>query len=371
MSKNILLVGCKYTGAPIPGTNIENLGLIRPSINSEKAAYPLYEYDLIIINPESYSHFIFGEETKHSPSLNELWDLKAENNKYDLDTAFDHYDRSEELNAAIAEGTRVIWLMAPQKYIKFFGTRSIFIGYVNDIARKLVEQSAIHEKKSRRLTIKAEAGEFAPYFEKFKSDGWRICLSEHKNNLEPFALSPEGYTLGGKLNLGSTSAWLLTPPANQEGYNVLIRCALGLEAADVATENYHGIFLSHTSTDKPFVRELKTRLESRGVKNVWLDEAEILIGDSLTKKISEGLKKTKYIGVALSPRSIKSPWVERELEVAINREITTGEVVVLPLLYEKCEIPTFLEGKLYADFTSPTNYDESISKLLRRLKIDK
>ena len=60
--------------------------------------------------------------------------------------------------------------------------------------------------------------------------------------------------------------------------------------------------------------------------------------------------------------------VARELEVAINREISTGEVVVLPLLYEKCDLPTFLVGKMYADFTSSASYDEGIEKLLRRLK---
>lgn len=93
-----------------------------------------------------------------------------------------------------------------------------------------------------------------------------------------------------------------------------------------------------------------------------------MVGDSLTKKIEEGLKKTKYIGIVLSPRSIKSAWVQRELEVAINREIATGEVVILPLLYEKCELPVFLSGKKYADFTSPAGFDEGVGEIIRRLK---
>nr|WP_262377454.1 toll/interleukin-1 receptor domain-containing protein [Pseudomonas veronii] len=71
----------------------------------------------------------------------------------------------------------------------------------------------------------------------------------------------------------------------------------------------------------------------------------------------------------MSAKSVKSPWVERELEIAIHREISTGEVVVLPLLYEQCDLPLFLVGKLYADFTSPDSYDEGVGKLLRRLKV--
>lgn len=368
MPKNVLLVGCKYTGPTIPDTTIDVLGLVRPSIDKERSAFALYEYDLIIINPESYSHFIFGSETNHSKSVNELWDLKSENNEYDLDTAFDQHDRSEELLAAIAQGTRVIWLLCRQKHIKFFGLRSIFSGYANTTARQLVESGIIHEKKSRRLTMTADVGEFRPYFEQLQIDGWQLCLSSHNGTIEPFALSPEGYCLGGRVKIGSAFAWLLTPPSSQNSMNLIVSSALGLEANHVTPTPYHGIFLSHTSADKPFVRDLKNKLEAHGVKDVWLDEAEILVGDSLTKKIDEGLKRTKYIGVVLSSRSIKSPWVERELEIAISREISTGEVVVLPLLYEKCDLPAFLLGKMYADFTSPSEHDESIGKLLRRLK---
>jgi hypothetical protein len=100
-----------------------------------------------------------------------------------------------------------------------------------------------------------------------------------------------------------------------------------------------------------------------------VDEAEIDIGDSLIAKIAEGMKACRYIGVVLSPRSINAPWVQKELDVAINREISAGEVVVLPILYEKCELPSFLKGKLYADFTDPDAYNDMLDKLLRRLRI--
>ena len=75
------------------------------------------------------------------------------------------------------------------------------------------------------------------------------------------------------------------------------------------------------------------------------------------------------INIVLSSRSIEAPWVKKELEIAINREISGGEVIVLPLLYEECELPSFLEGKLYADFTSDEQYDASLAKLLRKLRI--
>lgn len=142
-----------------------------------------------------------------------------------------------------------------------------------------------------------------------------------------------------------------------------------MDEGDVIRHRYEGIFLSHTSEDKPFVRKLKSDLEAHGVKRIWIDEAEMLIGDSLTKKVDEGLTRTKYIGVVLSPRSIKSKWVQKELEIAMTREIDSDEVVVLPLIMEECKLPSFLQGKLYADLSGPEKYGDSLQKILRRLRI--
>ena len=129
------------------------------------------------------------------------------------------------------------------------------------------------------------------------------------------------------------------------------------------------IFLSHNSHDKDFVRRLAGDLSRYGVK-FWLDEAEIQIGDSLIGKIEQGISDMDYIGVVLSPESVNSQWVKREVEIALTLEIGGKEVRVLPLLYKKCEIPAFLRGKAYADFTLETEYENSLFKVLRRLGIN-
>ena len=85
---------------------------------------------------------------------------------------------------------------------------------------------------------------------------------------------------------------------------------------------------------------------------VWIDEAEINIGDSLIEKIRNGLDQVDYVAAILSRASIDSPWVTRELDIASNREIDEGRTVVLPLLVEKVDLPGFLKGKFYGDFRS-------------------
>lgn len=368
MSKRVLLVGLDYSGPKIVDVEFETLGLCRHEVDEDRAAYALYEYDLIIINPQSYSHFLFGSAGEFSNSKSELSDLKRKNNNYDLDTVYDYRDRSEEMTAALKNGSRVIWLLAEEKREHFFGSRKVWISYLNRTVERLVSSNEIYSKKSRQLSITESGNKLAAYFEHVAKDGWRLCINTPPGINTVLASTPEGYDLGIEIELGENVGWLLTPPRSNEAITALVKCGLELDEDDVIRHRYDGIFLSHTSDDKPFVRKLKNDLERHGVTKVWLDEAEIQIGDSLIKKIEEGLKMTKYIGVVLSPRSIKSKWVEKELDVAMNREIGSGEVVVLPLVIEECILPTFLEGKLYADFYSPEKYEDSLQKLLRRLR---
>ncbi len=124
------------------------------------------------------------------------------------------------------------------------------------------------------------------------------------------------------------------------------------------------IFLCHNSKDKEFVRKLAKDLQNKGIK-YWIDEAEMLVGDALILKISKAIKEMEYLGAILSPNSIKSNWVKKELSIAMTQEIEHKRVIVLPILYKKCKIPNFLKDKIYADFTK--NYQEGLFALLRRL----
>ena len=98
------------------------------------------------------------------------------------------------------------------------------------------------------------------------------------------------------------------------------------------------IFLSHNHCDKPFARRLARDLERLDIR-VWLDEAEIKIGDSLIEKIRDGIDRMEYLGVILTKNSINSEWVKKELDIAMNQEIGGKRVKVLPLLLENCQPP--------------------------------
>jgi hypothetical protein len=129
-----------------------------------------------------------------------------------------------------------------------------------------------------------------------------------------------------------------------------------------------GIFLSHSHHDKPFVRRLAQDLVNSGAR-VWLDEAEMLLGDSLIEKIREGIDAMDYVGAVISRHSVASVWVQRELDVAMNQEIQGRRVKVLPLLLDDCALPGFLLGKLFADFRDPEHYGDALNQVRRRLGV--
>ena len=130
------------------------------------------------------------------------------------------------------------------------------------------------------------------------------------------------------------------------------------------------VFLSHSSKDKFFARKLAETLGNNGV-DVWIDEAELRIGDSLIGKISAAIEKADYVAAILSPRSIRSNWVQTELRLAMTQEIEGRRIKVLPILMEPCEIPAFLQDKIYADFSDPGEYDGPLERLLHALGVER
>ena len=369
ISDGHLTVGLTYSGDTIFGVEIENLGLCKPNIAEEKAAFLLYEYDTILINPASFTHFLFGEPGEYSDDPHELMRLKRKNDAYDIDSAFDSEDRKNEMDAALAAGSNVVWCLSEPRRQNFYGFRETHIGYVAPKVAAMIKHADLLVKKGRRIAKIDPDSPFVRYFETLSQAGWALCLAGIVDNYTSIASTLEGYSLGGQVDLGLRSGWLVTPPTSTKAANQLIRDSIAIEKVNAAREKYHDIFLSHTGMDKPFVRRLRDDLCAHGVTRVWVDEAEIEIGDSLIAKIENGMKDCRFVGVVLSSRSINATWVRRELDIAMTREIAGGEVIVLPLLYEECKLPEFLKGKLYADFTNPDTYGEVLNKLLRRLRI--
>jgi hypothetical protein len=146
-------------------------------------------------------------------------------------------------------------------------------------------------------------------------------------------------------------------PIGYSGISHFIRAANASLSATAPS-----LFLCHSSSDKEFARKLAIGLAGNGLK-VWIDEAEIQVGDSLLSKIESGILGAKYLVVLLSRASVQSRWCQEELRMALARQISGRDITVLPVLIEACEVPGFLQEKKYADLTNSGGLEGVLSEL--------
>lgn len=90
------------------------------------------------------------------------------------------------------------------------------------------------------------------------------------------------------------------------------------------------VFISHASEDKEAVaRPLRNALARRGI-TVWLDEAQMKVGDSLRRKIDDGIRSSRFGVVILSESFFRKGWTNHELDGLVTRNVA-GEQSLLPI----------------------------------------
>ena len=77
------------------------------------------------------------------------------------------------------------------------------------------------------------------------------------------------------------------------------------------------VFISYSYEDKKFVEWLQDNLQDLGLE-IWYDQQEIHLGDSIKKKIALGIESSSAFIVILSKSSKNSNWVRYELNSAFG-----------------------------------------------------
>lgn len=119
-------------------------------------------------------------------------------------------------------------------------------------------------------------------------------------------------------------------PRSHPPTNVAVRAEPEEPAEGVLGGQTWDVFISHASEDKAAVaRPLRSALTQLGL-TVWLDEAELQIGDSLRRKIDEGIRSSRYGVVVLSESFFRKGWPNHELDGLVTRSVA-GELSLLPV----------------------------------------
>jgi len=88
------------------------------------------------------------------------------------------------------------------------------------------------------------------------------------------------------------------------------------------------LFISHAWEDKEdFVEPLVSALQESGF-TVWYDKFELTLGDSLLRKISEGLRTCDYGVVVLSPSFFRKEWPQSELDGLFALESNERKIIL-------------------------------------------
>jgi len=101
----------------------------------------------------------------------------------------------------------------------------------------------------------------------------------------------------------------------------------------IANSKNYDFFISHATEDKEtFVSSLAEKLKEKG-KEVWYDDFTLIVGDSLRRKIDEGLKNSRFGIVVLSTNFFNKNWPQYELDGLVAREMN-GIKVILPIWHK-------------------------------------
>jgi hypothetical protein len=96
--------------------------------------------------------------------------------------------------------------------------------------------------------------------------------------------------------------------------------------AHPSVESSFDVFVSYASADADFADDLARALRERGLK-VWYADHELRIGDSIAQKVADGLARSRYGVVVLSPAFLQGAWPQKELSALTNREAQGGSKI--------------------------------------------
>lgn len=126
------------------------------------------------------------------------------------------------------------------------------------------------------------------------------------------------------------------------------------------------VFISHRGTDAVESENLARELRAAG-HNVWLDAWEITLGDSIIRRINEGLSSSSFLILCLSSSGVMAPWMSREWMAALASQLEGRSVRILPVRLTGGELPDIIRDFQYADLTK--DWKKGVSQVL--LAIDK
>jgi hypothetical protein len=143
--------------------------------------------------------------------------------------------------------------------------------------------------------------------------------------------------------------------------------------------DFYSCFISYSSKDQDFAERLYADLRAKGVR-CWLDKEDLKIGEKFRPRIDEAIRRHDKLLLVLSQHSVRSVWVEKEVETAFEKERRYKKLVLFPIRLDEAVIRTrkawaadIRRQRHIGDFTcwkDHDTYQKVFSGLLRDLKAE-
>jgi hypothetical protein len=101
----------------------------------------------------------------------------------------------------------------------------------------------------------------------------------------------------------------------------------------------YSCFISYSNQDDEFAQRLHADLQQKGVR-CWFAPEDLKIGDKFRTRIDESIRVYDKLMVILSENSIRSPWVEEEVEAALEKERKQNKLALFPIRLDDAVMET-------------------------------
>lgn len=139
---------------------------------------------------------------------------------------------------------------------------------------------------------------------------------------------------------------------------------------------YYSCFISYSSKDEEFTKDLHSKLRDANI-TVWFAPEDLKIGDKIRDRINEQIRIYDKLLIVLSKNSVNSSWVKYEVETALNREIKENKTILFPIRLDDSIFDineswaVDVQSRHIGDFRNWKNHDEykkSLERLIKDLK---
>jgi hypothetical protein len=140
---------------------------------------------------------------------------------------------------------------------------------------------------------------------------------------------------------------------------------------------FYSCFISYSSKDQEFAERLHADLQDKGVR-CWFAPEDLKIGDEFRSRIDESIQVYDRLLLILSEYSVKSRWVQKEVETAFEKEGKEDRIVLFPLRIDEAVMHSatgwsadIRRQRYIGDFQQWKDhnaYQKAFQRLLRDLK---